>query len=183
MHTATILPRAVLLDRDGVINEDSPEYVKSAEEWLAIPGSLEAIAHLTALGIPVAVCTNQAGIGRGKFDQRALSGIHARMLQQVAAAGGSVRIVRFCPHHPRDACRCRKPSPGMINDVCRTIGVEASSCWFVGDSSKDLQAAKAAGCHAVLVRTGNGRNTELTHAELVDAVYDNLMDAVLTLSR
>ncbi len=183
MHTATTLPHAVLLDRDGVINEDSPEYIKNAEEWHPIPGSLEAIAYLNSLGIPVAVCTNQAGIARGKFDHRALSGIHSQMLRSVDAAGGQVRIIRYCPHHPRDACRCRKPSPVMILDVCRYLGITPEGCWFIGDSAKDLQAAKAAGCRAILVRTGNGSNTERSHRNLADAVHNNLMDAVQTLSR
>ncbi len=181
MHTATRLPRAVLLDRDGVINEDSPEYIKSASEWRPVPGSLDAIARLTAMGVPVAVCTNQAGIARGKFDHAALSGIHARMLQHVTAAGGSVRIIRYCAHHPQDNCRCRKPATGMIEDVCRAINTSPGDCWFVGDSSKDLRAARTAGCRAILVRTGNGLDTEREHGNLADAVYDNLMHAVLTL--
>ncbi len=149
----------VILDRDGVINHDSPDYIKSAAEWQPIPGSLEAIALLTKAGIPVFVATNQAGIARGKLDEAALAAIHEKMQEAVATAGGEIRDIMYCPHHPDDRCRCRKPKPGMLLDLAERHGLDLAGQPFVGDSLKDIRAAEGAGCKPVLVRTGNGEET------------------------
>ena len=176
--------RAVLLDRDGVINEDSPEYIKSAAEWVPIEGSLAAIARLSTAGIPVGVCTNQAGIARGKFTHADLAEMHQKMFQALAAESGACSIVRYSAHHPDAGSRCRKPKPGMLIDVARCLGVPLSACWFVGDSYKDLLAAQAAGCQPVLVQTGNGERT-LADGGLPEGtlIFNNLAHAVEELLR
>ena len=181
MPVAPPWPAAVLLDRDGVINEDSPHYTRNAEEWLPVPGSIEAIAALSAAGVRIGVCTNQTGIRRGYFGHQELAEMHRKMFGLCARHGGRISLLRYCTHMADDGCRCRKPAPGMLLDVCSTLGVAPSDCWFVGDSAKDLQAARSLGCQSVLVRTGKGRATELNSAELADAIYDNLADAVRAL--
>ena len=149
----------VILDRDGVINADSPDYIKSASEWLPLPGSVEAIARLTAAGYQVFVATNQAGIARGKLSLSALESIHQRMLNEVSAAGGSIVDIQYCPHHPDDQCQCRKPQPGMLLTLAARHDLDLREGYFVGDSAKDLEAAAAADCQGVLVLTGNGKET------------------------
>ncbi len=148
----------MLLDRDGVINFDSPDFIKSAEEWRPIPGALEAIAALQAR-FKVAVCTNQSGLGRGLYDEAALADIHARLQDDLAAAGGSPLDVFFCPHHPDDGCSCRKPQPGLLEAALSTYGAAAAETVFAGDSRRDLEAAVNAGCHPVLLMSGNGQRT------------------------
>lgn len=154
--------RLILLDRDGVINEDSPDYIKSPEEWRAIPGSLEAIGALCEAGALVGVCTNQAGIGRGILTRDALLSIHETMHQQLKALApaAELSVVQFCPHHPDDGCECRKPEPGMLLRAMQALQVSSSQTCFIGDSMKDLQSAQRAGIAPILVRTGNGANTE-----------------------
>ena len=154
------MARLILLDRDGVINFDSPDYIKTADEWRPIPGSLNAIAALRANGFMVAVCTNQAGIARGKLGESDLAGIHAKMDAALGALNTRLDGLTFCPHHPDDACECRKPQPGMLLKMMRQLSASARDTVFVGDSLKDLQAAHAAGCTGGLVRTGNGRKSE-----------------------
>ncbi|MDH3643705.1 MAG: D-glycero-beta-D-manno-heptose 1,7-bisphosphate 7-phosphatase [Gammaproteobacteria bacterium] len=154
------MARLILLDRDGVINFDSPDYIKSADEWRPIPGSLEAIATLRSHGAKVAVCTNQAGIARGRFSSADLAAIHAKLNSALAALDTRLDALTFCPHHPDDACDCRKPKPGMLLAMMREFAAEPAQTVFVGDSLRDLQAAHAAGCQAVLVRTGSGKETE-----------------------
>jgi D-glycero-D-manno-heptose 1,7-bisphosphate phosphatase len=151
--------KLVILDRDGVINHDSTAYIKSPREWRPIRGSLEAIARLRKGGYRVVVATNQAGIGRGLFDMTTLAAIHARMTQHVSAAGGRLDAIFFCPHAAEAGCSCRKPQPGMLHEIVRRFGVDASQVSMVGDSLRDLQAAAAAGCRPILVRTGNGEKT------------------------
>jgi D-glycero-D-manno-heptose 1,7-bisphosphate phosphatase len=151
--------KLIILDRDGVINEDSDAYIKSPAEWHALPGSLEAIARLTHSGWRVAVATNQSGVGRGLFDLATLGSIHARMHQRVSAAGGHIDAVFFCPHAADSRCDCRKPRPGMILEILRRFEVAASEVLVVGDSLRDLQAAEAAGCRPALVLTGKGAGT------------------------
>lgn len=164
----------VILDRDGVINEDSSDYIKAADEWVAIPGSLEAIALLTANNISVFVATNQAGIARGKLSVQALTEIHDKMNREVRAAGGEIKDIRFCPHHPDDKCHCRKPNPGLLEDLANDHGLDLAQGYYVGDSLKDLRAAENAGCVGVLVLTGHGQEThhmrpnhEPTHTNLL----------------
>ncbi|HSG88434.1 MAG TPA: D-glycero-beta-D-manno-heptose 1,7-bisphosphate 7-phosphatase [Pseudomonadales bacterium] len=164
----------VILDRDGVINEDAPAFVRSAQAWQPIPGSIEAIARLAQRGIAVAVATNQSGIARGLLDLTTLEAIHARMRAMVTAAGGRLDAVVFCPHGPDDGCTCRKPQPGLLQRIEAQLGVACAGAPFVGDSLRDLQAGRAAGCRPVLVRTGNGRRTETEGVDADVAVFDDL---------
>lgn len=148
--------KLIILDRDGVINEDSDEYVKSHHEWRAIPGSLEAIARLNQSGYRVVVATNQSGIGRGLFDTSALNVMHTKMHRALARVGGKIDAVFFCPHTPEDVCDCRKPKPGLFQQIAERFGVELSQTTMIGDSDRDLAAGLAAGCQVMLVRTGKG---------------------------
>jgi D-glycero-D-manno-heptose 1,7-bisphosphate phosphatase len=150
----------VMLDRDGVINQDDPGYIKSVEEWHPLPGSISAIVDMQRMGIKVAVCTNQSGIARHLIAVADLEEIHQAMNQALIDAGGSAIPVFFCPHHPDDDCQCRKPRPGMLFAALTQAGLTPEDAWFVGDSLRDLQAAEAAGCHPVLLRTGKEINTE-----------------------
>ena len=151
--------KLVVLDRDGTINHDSDQYIKSPEEWKPIKGSVEAIARLTQDGWRVVVATNQSGIGRGLFDMATLNAIHDTMHRAVHQAGGRIDAIFFCPH-PRDShCECRKPKPGMLLEIAKRMNVELDGVPMVGDSLRDLQAAAAAGARPVLVLTGKGRKT------------------------
>ena len=144
----------VILDRDGTINEDRPDYIKSPEDWVPIEGSLEAIAQLNQAGWRVVVASNQAGIGRGLFDMAALNAINARMHKRLGAVGGRVDAVFFCPHTPEEQCRCRKPAPGLFEQIGERFNVDLSQVPAVGDSLRDVQAGAAAGCMPHLVLTG-----------------------------
>ncbi|MDQ2735973.1 MAG: D-glycero-beta-D-manno-heptose 1,7-bisphosphate 7-phosphatase [Pseudomonadota bacterium] len=148
--------KLVILDRDGTINEDRDDYVKSPEEWVAIPGALEAIARLNHAGWHTVIATNQSGLARGLLDMAALNAIHARMNRELASVGGRIDAVFFCPHGPDDGCRCRKPLPGLLEMIAERYGVAPGGAHVVGDSLRDLQAAVVAGCPSHLVRTGNG---------------------------
>ncbi|MEX1033983.1 MAG: D-glycero-beta-D-manno-heptose 1,7-bisphosphate 7-phosphatase [Cellvibrionaceae bacterium] len=149
----------VIVDRDGVINFDSDDYIKCQSEWRPIPGSLEAIARLSQAGFTVAVATNQSGLARGLFDLDDLEAINAHMLDCVAALGGNIAGVFYCPHHPDDGCDCRKPQPGLITAIESELSVSAKGTPFIGDSLRDIQAGLAKGCKPLLVRTGKGENT------------------------
>ena len=151
--------RFVILDRDGVINEDSSDYIKSPEEWKPLPGSLEAIADLTLAGYQIFIATNQSGIARGKFTLSSLKAIHLKMVKEVERLGGRIIDIRYCKHHPKDQCKCRKPKPGMLLEIAKVHRLDLKMGHFVGDSMRDLQAAKAAGCNGVLVLSGNGEQT------------------------
>lgn len=153
--------KVVILDRDGVINEDSPAYIKSLDDWIPVPGSIEAISLITAKGYPVYVATNQSGVGRGYYSLETLLAIHGEMVTRIENAGGHLAGICYCPHLPEDKCPCRKPRPGMLLDIAKQAGVSTRDCVFVGDSQKDLDAALAAGCTPVLVETGNGAETRL----------------------
>src|SRR5512139_2714861 len=131
----------VLLDRDGVVNEDSSDFVKCPEEWHPIPGSLDAIARLKQVGFAVAVCTNQSGIARGLFDRRALDEIHARMCSEIAALGGALDGIYVCPHAPDEGCTCRKPRAGLLLRAMTELCYDASSTYYIGDSVRDMEAA------------------------------------------
>ena len=151
--------KLIILDRDGVINEDSDAYIKSLEEWIPIPGSIEAIARLSKAGWIVAVATNQSGIARGYYPTEVLESMHARLRELVAQQGGEVGLIVHCPHGPDDGCDCRKPKPGMLQQIAAHYRVPLGGIWYVGDSGSDLQAALAVDCQPVLVKTGKGERT------------------------
>jgi D-glycero-D-manno-heptose 1,7-bisphosphate phosphatase len=151
--------KLVVLDRDGTINHDSEQFIKSPAEWKPIKGSLEAIARLTQAGYRVVIATNQSGIGRGLFDMATLNAIHDTMHRAVHQAGGRIDAIFFCPHRDEDNCDCRKPKPGMLREIARRLNVDLEGVPAVGDSLRDLQAAAAAGAQPVLVLTGKGRKT------------------------
>lgn len=157
--------RLVILDRDGVINHDSDEFVKSPSEWEPIDGSIEGIAELSNAGFTVAVATNQSGVGRKLIDLPALEAIHRKMRQAVTDAGGDLGRIVFCPHHPDDNCDCRKPNPGLLNKLARQYGVPINGVPMVGDSERDIAAAKAVSGRPILVLTGNGQHTAALLAE------------------
>lgn len=173
----------VVLDRDGVINRDSPDFVKSAAEWRPLPGSIEAIAGLALAGYTVAVASNQSGLGRGLFDGEALEAMHAKLRECVRAAGGEVGHIVVCPHHPDEGCHCRKPRPGLLEALGEHYDVGLAGVPIVGDSLRDLEAAAAVGARPILVRTGNGRKTEAALPPSLQGieVYDDLAAAAAVL--
>lgn len=150
------LPKAVLLDRDGVINFDSPDYILAPEQWDPIPGSLEAIARLTEAGIPVAICSNQSGLGRGMMSEDIFHAIHAKMVAAIEAAGGKLAHSAYCPHSPDDHCDCRKPKPGLIVQALEALDIRPGEAIMIGDSTRDIEAAHAAGVPSMLVQSGYG---------------------------
>jgi D-glycero-D-manno-heptose 1,7-bisphosphate phosphatase len=152
-----------ILDRDGVINADSDAFVKSVDEWVPLPGSLEAIARLNQAGYRVAVATNQSGLARGLLTLDDLNAMHQRLRNRLAELGGQIDAIFFCPHGPEDACGCRKPAPGLLMAAQERLGVSPSDTLVVGDSLRDLEAAWAVGAPAVLVRTGKGARTLAEH--------------------
>jgi len=175
----------VILDRDGVINRDSREFVKNADEWVPLPGSIGAIADLSRGGFTVAVASNQSGLSRGLFDRNALRAMHRKLRRLVAADGGRVDRIVVCPHGPDDGCRCRKPAPGLLQRLAHHYQTPLEGVPVVGDSLRALQAAGAAGATPLLVRTGNGRKAL---ASLPDelcsvAVFDDLAAVAASLIR
>lgn len=176
-------PPLVILDRDGVINVDRVDYVRRLEEWQPLPGSLEAIAQLSRAGITVAVATNQSGIGRGVYELAVLTQIHEALQRQVEALGGRIAHIAVCPHAPEHGCSCRKPAPGMLEEISRRLRLPLQHVPYVGDARRDLEAARAAGAQPVLVRTGKGAQTEAelppawgvpVHADLAAFVASHL---------
>ena len=151
--------KLIVLDRDGVINHDSEQFIKSPEEWRPIPGSLEAIARLNHAGYRVVVATNQSGVGRGLFDMGTLNTIHEKMHRSLAQVGGRIDAVFFCPHTADSACQCRKPNPGLLLEAGRRFNVDLSDVPVVGDGLRDLQAAESVGAQPMLVLTGKGERT------------------------
>lgn len=173
--------KLVILDRDGVINFDSDAYIKNPDEWNAIPGSLEAIAKLNQAGFRVAVATNQSGIARGLFDLDDLEAIHAKMEDAVAALGGELSGIFYCPHGPDDGCTCRKPEPGLLHAIAAELGTDLTGIPFVGDTVKDVQTALTVGAKPVLVRTGKGQQSETQLSDELRRqvrVFDDLGQAV-----
>jgi D-glycero-D-manno-heptose 1,7-bisphosphate phosphatase len=167
--------KLVILDRDGVINHDSDEYIKSPEEWVPIPGSLEAIARLHREGYKVVVVTNQSGVGRGLFDMNMLGRIHSKMLEAVRAKGGEIDAIFFCPHRPEDNCRCRKPQPGLYQEVTERLKVNLNGVYSVGDSERDIIVARLVSARPVLVRSGKGKRTLKKSKALADVpVFEDL---------
>ena len=173
----------MILDRDGVINYDSDEYVKSADEWRPLPGSIDAIAALSSNGFTVAVASNQSGLARGLFDQQALDDMHHKLLELVDAAGGRVSKIVICPHGPDDGCDCRKPLPGLLEQLAQHFGSDLTDVPVVGDALRDLEAAAAVGARPMLVRTGKGEKTEsaLPKRFVTVPVYDDLAAAAQAL--
>ena len=173
----------VILDRDGVINRDSPDYIKSLAEWQPLPGSIEAIVRLSRAGFRVAVATNQSGLGRGLIPAPQLAAMHAALTQLVREAGGEIAGIFYCPHTPAVGCPCRKPGIGLFEAIARRFSVDLKGQPAIGDSLRDLLAAQRAGCRPLLVRTGNGRRTEVELARTPDCnlatvpVYEDLAAA------
>lgn len=173
--------KVVVLDRDGVINQDSVSYIKSADEWLPIDGSVDAIATLSSSGFKVVIATNQSGIGRKLFDETTLAQIHSKLCFLVEEAGGLIDGIFYCPHTPEENCQCRKPATGLLQQIESEFACSLTDSYFVGDSYKDIQAALAFGCKPILVRTGKGAQTEsrIQRENLADIpVYDDLASAV-----
>ncbi|KAB7622734.1 D-glycero-beta-D-manno-heptose 1,7-bisphosphate 7-phosphatase [Alkalilimnicola sp. S0819] len=173
--------RLVVLDRDGVLNEDSDAYIKSAAEWRPIPGSAAAVAALKAAGFSVVVASNQSGLGRGLFDQSALDAIHAKLGAELAAAGTALDGLYYCPHAPEAGCECRKPAPGLLRRICADFQLPGEALVMIGDSLRDLQAAEAVGARALLVRTGKGERTLAAHPNLPFEVHADLAAAAARL--
>ncbi len=153
-----VYPKAVLLDRDGVINFDSPDYILTPDQWRPIPGSIEAIARLTKVGIPVAIVSNQSALGRGMLDQPTFNAIHHKMIRAIEQAGGAISHVSYCPHTPDDDCMCRKPRPGMVQEALAALNLAdiPEQALFIGDSTRDVEAAVSASVSALLVQSGYG---------------------------
>jgi D-glycero-D-manno-heptose 1,7-bisphosphate phosphatase len=151
--------KLVILDRDGVINYDSDEFIKSPDEWIPIPGSLAAIAELNKQGFTVAIATNQSGIGRGYYSLETLNAIHQKMLQAIKDHGGEVAALAFCPHNPDDNCECRKPKAGMLHQIAMELNADLSKALVIGDSLRDIQAGLLVQAQAALVLTGKGEKT------------------------
>lgn len=178
--------KLVILDRDGVINVDSDQFIKSPEEWKPIPGSLEAIARFNHAGYRVIVATNQSGVGRGLFDMATLNNINRKMHEAVFHSGGRIDAVFFCPHAADSHCGCRKPKTGMFVDISQRFNMSLAGVPAIGDSLRDLQAAASVGALPVLVLTGKGEKTKasgelpldtLTFADLLDAAKHILAKA------
>ena len=166
--------KLLILDRDGVINYDSDAYIKSVEEWIPLPGSIEAIAQLSKAGWTVAIATNQSGIARGYYDIATLDAMHNRLRALVADQGGEVGLIVYCPHGPDEGCACRKPKPGMLQTIANHYGADLAQCWFVGDSLGDLQAAQAVDSQPVLVKTGKGLQTLAKSLPVNTLIFDDL---------
>lgn len=164
--------RLVILDRDGVINQDSDAYVKSLDEFHPYPSAIAAIGRLSRAGWTVAVATNQSGIARGYYSEATLGEMHAELRRRITEAGGELAHIAYCPHGPDDHCDCRKPLPGLLEQIRVALGLESlAGSWMVGDSLRDLQAGETQGCRNVLVKTGKGERTLAKHPEL--AAPDN----------
>jgi D-glycero-D-manno-heptose 1,7-bisphosphate phosphatase len=180
LHTPGRL-KVVFLDRDGVINRDSPDYIKSWAEFEFLPGSLAAMARLTRAGYTLILITNQSAVARGLISQTRLGRLHQRLSAAVAEKGGRIEAIFYCPHHPDEDCHCRKPKSGMLEQAAAKYGLDLSEAVFVGDSVKDIHCARAGGCgKSVLVQTGNGRaalETLIRRGQPPDYVADDLLYA------
>lgn len=167
----------VILDRDGVINVDSDDYIKSPDEWLPIDGSLQAIAELYQHGYKIVVITNQSGVGRGLFSLETLHAMHDKMQKLVTDAGGQIEAVYFCPHEPSAQCDCRKPATGMYTLFADEHKAKLADSYAIGDSYRDIEAARSCKARAILVKTGKGLKTLASHPELNEPVFENLYEA------
>ncbi|MEW6131725.1 MAG: D-glycero-beta-D-manno-heptose 1,7-bisphosphate 7-phosphatase [Pseudomonadota bacterium] len=176
--------KLIILDRDGVINFDSDQFIKSPDEWKPIPGSLEAVARLNQNGYRVVVASNQSGIGRGLFDMAALNAIHAKMHKSLAQFGGRIDAVFYCPHPADSQCNCRKPKTGLFEQIAERFHADLSGVPAIGDSLRDLQAAAEVGCQPVLVETGKGKKTrdagDLPEGTQIFSSLAEAVDAILS---
>jgi len=176
--------KLVILDRDGVVNVDSDEFVKSADEWIPIEGSIKAISRLSKAGFTVVIATNQSGLGRGLFTVDALESMHQKMLQLVEEEGGEIAGIFYCPHHPDDGCYCRKPKAGLLDQIENALTTSTKDAFIIGDSLRDLQAGLEKGCRPVLVKTGKGLKTMALLTNQPDEalkdlpIHTNLSEAV-----
>jgi D-glycero-D-manno-heptose 1,7-bisphosphate phosphatase len=179
--------KLVILDRDGVINEDSDQFIKNENEWVALPGSIEAITALSLAGFEVYIATNQSGLGRGLFTEEDLKAMHDKLQRLVTEHGGSIAGIFYCPHTPNEGCDCRKPEPGLLLQIQACAGRSLVGAPMIGDSLRDLEAGIAVGCKPILVKTGKG---EKTWRQIVDGdlpiksdlqVFDTLADAACSL--
>lgn len=174
--------KLIILDRDGVINQDSDNYIKSVDEFIPLPGSIEAIARLNQAGYRVTVATNQSGIARGYYDIATLNAMHEKLRRLLSSHGAVIDMIAFCPHGPDDNCNCRKPKAGMYRDIAKRFEISLQGVPVIGDSLRDLTAANEVGARPILVRTGKGERT-LEKGEGLEGVeiYDNLAAAVSAL--
>lgn len=170
----------IILDRDGVINEDRPDYVKSPDEWIPIPGSLEAIAKLNQAGYTVVIVSNQSGLARGLFDREMLDKTHEKMMAALSIIGGKIEKIYICPHLPTDHCECRKPKIGLFTQIQEDFLIDLSRVFFIGDKYIDYLTAQNAGCRFILVKSGYGESVLLSHPELKNKIpfASNLKDAI-----
>jgi D-glycero-D-manno-heptose 1,7-bisphosphate phosphatase len=173
--------RAVFIDRDGVINENRPDHVKSWAEFRFLPGALEAVARLARAGLPAFVITNQAIVNRGLVAPETVDQINSRMAREIEARGGRIDAVAYCPHRPEEGCDCRKPRPGLLLDLAERFGIDLEESVFIGDALSDVEAGQACGCGTILVLTGRGRE-QLAEAQAAGRngfrVADDLASAV-----
>jgi len=173
------MTKLVILDRDGVINKDSPNYIKTVEEWEPIPGSIEAIVKLKQKGFKVAIATNQSGIARGLLTEEILAAQHTKMQEILSQQGGQVDYIAYCPHHPDDNCACRKPKPGLLHQIAQHFNVSLKGVPVLGDSLRDLQSACSVDAQPILVKTGKGEKTmKQDLSEINPKIYSNLFEAV-----
>ena len=170
----------IILDRDGVINHDSADYIKTPEEWLPLDGSLEAIAALDRAGFKVAVITNQSGVGRGLLSEATLEQIHSKMLEAIGRAGGSIAGIYYCPHRPDEGCHCRKPATGMLMKLEKDLGFPLTGTPLIGDTAADMELAQRVGARPILVRTGYGAEASAELCASVE-VYSDLASAAAIL--
>jgi D-glycero-D-manno-heptose 1,7-bisphosphate phosphatase len=177
--------KLIILDRDGVINYDSDQYIRTVDQWIALPGSIDAIADLSKAGYKIAIATNQSGIGRGYYTLTTLAAMHQKMTTLVSAAGGTIDSIVYCPHIADDNCLCRKPLPGMLTRILEQFSMantDLDDAWFVGDSLRDIQAGTAVNLRTVLVKTGKGEKTLANNTLAKDtAIYQDLADFALHL--
>lgn len=175
--------KLIVLDRDGVINYDSDDYVKTEDEWIALPDAMQALGKLTQAGYKIAIATNQSGIARGYFSEDTLAAMHTKMTTLASEEGAVIDYIAYCPHGPDDNCDCRKPLPGLIHQIAKGLNHDVAGSYMVGDSLRDLQAGQAAGLKPVLVLTGKGQRT-LDKGQGLEGVpvYEDLnrfVDAIL----
>ena len=172
----------IILDRDGVINHDSDDYIKNEDEFFPLQGSIDAICQLSRAGFRVCVATNQSGLARGLFDQFTLARMHELLQTLVEEQGGEISGIFYCPHGPDHGCKCRKPGTGLLDQIEETFGIPVEGSWFVGDTDKDIEAARQKGCKPILVLTGKGSLTQATMdpERLADVlIFDDLFAATM----